>query len=242
MVVQDTIESDLVLSPDMARSGDIEVLIKEAKRHQRRRYVAIALVITVVAVAVVAVGLAGRHGSTSLRAPKHRETEITPAVARTCRADQLAIQYRGSQGATGNIASGFWIANLSGTPCSLRSSVTVDLLNSTGATQLSASKSLTSPIELTANTSMPPGGVVPQGDKLGFVVLFWPTIPDAAASVGVADGQCPQPLFLPSAVRIDFKGIAAIRVPQFPASLALSAPLSLCGSQFSIDMAGPLTG
>jgi hypothetical protein len=156
-----------------------------------------------------------------------------------CRADQLAIQYKGSQGATGNIASAFWVADTSGDSCSLRSSVTVDLLNSSVTTQLSASKVLTAPIELTPNTTMPAGNVAPQGKQVAFVTLFWPTIADASPN-----GQCPQPPFTPTAFRFIFKGIPAITITQVHAIPQLQSPeaLSVCGSNLSVFAAGPLSG
>jgi hypothetical protein len=88
---------------------------------------------------------------------------------------------------------------------------------------------------------MPAGNVVPHGDHLAFVSLFWPGIPLAQESIGATnDSQCSQPLLTPTAVRFDFKGIAPITVSQLNNTIS-SLPLALCGSSFNVEAIGPLS-
>jgi hypothetical protein len=242
MVVDCDLDSSTATETGTPTPSEIQALIKEAKRHQRLRLGFIALAFVAVAIVVSALFFVGGNSRPSPTATKHPEVRIPTVPSATCRADQLVIQYKGAQGAAGNIVSAFWIANTSGSSCSLRSTVTANLLNGSGATQLSASTTLNTPIFLAANTKMPAGNFVPTGDSLAAVGLRWPTIAMGALMMGSTSGYCPQALFSPAAVRIEFKGIAPITVSQFIATSMPSQPLSLCGTQFWIDGVSPLSG
>lgn len=242
MVVDCDVESSTSIESGAPTPSDSQALIKEAKRHQRLRYGFIALAFVAVAMAVLALLFVGGNSRHSPMATKHPEVRIPTATLATCRADQLVIQYKGSQGAAGNIASAFWVANTSGGSCSLQSSVTVDLLNGSGTAQLSASSTLGTPIQLAAKTKMPNGNAVPSGDHLASVVLIWPTIPDAALMMGSTSAGCPQPLFSPAAIRFGFNGIAPITISQLAAGSELAQQLSICGTHFSIAGVSPLSG
>jgi hypothetical protein len=163
-------------------------------------------------------------------------TTTVPASEATCNAGQLRIQYAGSQGATGNWTAGFWIADRSPTPCAIRSSITVDLVDQYGAVR-SASAPLLAPIPLSASAMLPSTSGVnpPSREQLGSLVLAWPTLPDAIDALTGGDGgpnaQCPQPLFTPESARITFGGAQPVTVYQL--SIAGSAPSSvgsLCGN------------
>ena len=239
MVLDADVGNGSKITIESPSADDIEVLIKEAKRHQRRRYATVGLAAAAVLTISLILVFAGSDNGSSPKTVKPPETSIPAAGSPTCRTDQLAIQYKGSQGAAGNIAAAFWVADTSGASCSVRSSVTVDLLNKTRSTQLSASKTLTAPIQLTPNTTMPSGDVVPHGEQLAFVTLFWPTIWDASPN-----GQCSQLLFTPTAFRFAFNGIPAITVTQLDTvpPQQTSEWLSICGSNLSVFAVGPITG
>jgi hypothetical protein len=155
----------------------------------------------------------------------------------------LEVQYRGSQGAAGNFVSSFWIANAAGTPCSLQTGVTIDLLDSAG-NGLSAAASIESPLVLSAHSTMPSPAQDPaKGQVLGVLTVAWPTIANGALALGAAGGQCPQALFVPRSARITFAGVDPIVVDQLTNS-GLPPPNSIpsiCGSQLFIWQIGPLT-
>ena len=167
-------------------------------------------------------------------------TTAVPASEAACDAAQLGIQYTGSQGATGNWTAGFWIADRSQSPCALRSSVTVDLVDRFGA-ERSASASLRAPIQLSAGATLPStsGANPPPGEQLGSLVLAWPTLPNAIDELTGSDGgpnaQCPQPLFTPVAAQITLNGEQPVMVNQ----LSIEGPVpssigSLCGDLVQI--------
>ena len=155
-------------------------------------------------------------------------TTAVPASEATCDAAQLGIQYTGSQGAAGNWTAGFWIADRSQTPCALRSSVTVDLIDRFGA-ERSASAPIPVAIPLSAVATLPStsGANAPAGEQLASLVLAWPTLPDAIDELEGNDGgpnaQCPQPLFTPVAPRITIGGEQPVTVK--PLSIAGPVPL-----------------
>ena len=242
MVVDCEVKSSTTFEAGTPTPSDSQALIKEARRHQRLRYGSIALTLIAVSMAVLALLFVGGTSRPPPQAKTHPEAGIPAATSATCRADQLVIRYKGSQGAAGNIASAFWVANTSGSSCSLQTSVTVDLLNVSGATSLSASSTLETPVPLPANTEMPIGDTVPGGDHLASVVLMWPSVPDAALMMGSTSGVCPQPLFSPAAIRFGFNGIAPITVSQLAAGSGPAQPLSICGTHVSIANTGPLSG
>ena len=164
-------------------------------------------------------------------------TSTTTVPTATCQSSQLKASLEGVQGATGNLAATFWIADTSGTPCALRSGVTVDLLDGSGTIRMSASKVLPAPIALGADGVIPPGPIVAQpGQPLGlaFASLFWPTPPNVAGSI---DGRCPRPIFVPATVRISFGGVAQVIVdhPEFDGQT-----IAICPSDIWIEAAGPL--
>lgn len=173
-------------------------------------------------------------------------TTVVPASEATCDAAQLVIQYTGSQGAAGNWTAGFWIADRSQTPCALRSSVTVDLVDRFGA-ERSAAAPLLAPIPLSAGATLPStsGANPPPGEQLGALILLWPTLPNAITELTGSDGgpnpQCPQPLLTPVAARITFSGEHAVTVNQ----LSITGPVpssvgSICGNDLRIGEIGSL--
>jgi hypothetical protein len=161
-------------------------------------------------------------------------TAVSPSEP-TCETAQLGIQYTGSQGATGFWTAGFWIADRSQTPCALRSSVTVDLIDRYGS-ERSASAPLRASIPLSAGATLPStsGANPPAGEQLGSLVLAWPTLPNAIDELGGSDGPnalCPQPLFIPVVARVTFSGSGPVTVPQ----LSIAGPIpssvgSICGN------------
>jgi hypothetical protein len=163
-------------------------------------------------------------------------TTAVPASESTCDAAQLVIRYAGGQGATGNLTAGFRIADQSPTPCAIRSSVTVNLVDRFGA-ERSASAPLLAAIPLSAGATLPSSSGVnpPPGEQLGSLVLAWPTLPNAidalTSSDGGPDAQCPQPLFTPVVARITFGGEQPVTVNQL--SIAGPGPSSVgsfCGN------------
>ncbi|HLG66475.1 MAG TPA: hypothetical protein VKV36_01225 [Acidimicrobiales bacterium] len=130
-------------------------------------------------------------GSTTSAPAAASTTSTTTVPTATCQSSQLEASLEGVQGAAGNVAAAFWIADMSGTPCALEPSITVDVLDGSGTIRMSASKVLPAPIPLGADGVIPSGSVVAQpGQSLGlaFVSLFWPTPPNV---VGSTDGQMP---------------------------------------------------
>jgi hypothetical protein len=162
-------------------------------------------------------------------------TTAVPASEATCDAAQLRIQYTGSQGAPGIWTAGFWIADRSQTPCVIRSSVTVDLVDRFG-TERSASASLWAPIALSAGATLPStSGANPSpAEQLGSLVLAWPTLPNAIDGLTGSDGpnaQCPHRVFTPIAASITFGDQQPVTVNQ----LSIAGPVpssvgSICGN------------
>jgi hypothetical protein len=163
-------------------------------------------------------------------------TTAVPASEITCDAARLGIQYTGGQGATGNWTAGFWIADRSQTPCALRSSVTLDLIDRFGA-ERSVSAPLRVAIPLSAGGTLPStsGANPPPGEQLASLVLAWPTLPNAIDELtgggGGPNAQCPLPLFTPVAARITFGGEQPVTVHQ----LSIAGPVpssvgSICGN------------
>jgi hypothetical protein len=231
MVVDHDLDSGIASEAVAPSPSQAEALIKEAKRHQRVRYGFTALAIIAVALIVLlAVIFSGGTSRPASKAPQHPEVGVPTAGSTTCRSDQLVIDYKGSQGATGQISSGFWIANTSPDSCTLRSSVTVDLLDGSTLPRLSASTTIASPIDLPGNNQMPSGNVVPKGDHLAWVNIVWPGTALAQESIGAPTSHCTQPSFTPTAIRFGFKGISPITVSQLSASPLSTQPLTLCGT------------
>jgi hypothetical protein len=171
-------------------------------------------------------------------------TTAVPASEASCNSAQLQIEYRGSQGATGNWASAFWIANRSSVPCAIRGSVTVDLIDRSGG-ERSASSPLLAPIPLSASASLPTTSASngPAGQQLGALVLFWPTLPNAIEELTGTDGpnsQCPQPLFTPVSARITFSGDQPLIVSPLSGDGPIPGMGSLCGNFVRIEEAGSL--
>ena len=141
---------------------------------------------------------------TSTTSPPTTTTSMVPSTIPACTASQLNGQYRGSQGAAGNLVSSFWIANSAASPCALRSSVTVELLDSAGHTR-TMSHAIDSPILLSAMGIIPPLGQNPaQGQMLASLIIGWPTVPNAVEALGGTGVQCPQPLLQAHMARITF--------------------------------------
>ena len=131
-------------------------------------------------------------------------TSTVRSTVLTCTTSQLTAEYRGSQGAAGNWVSSFWIANIAAAPCALRSSVSVELLDSDGDTR-TMSHTIDSPILLTAMGIIPPLGQDPaKGQSLASLIIGWPTVQDAVAALGGTGVECPQTLFQARTARITF--------------------------------------
>jgi hypothetical protein len=183
----------------------------------------------------------------TLRRAAGAPTTVTtvPAVASSapaCTAGHLTAQYRGSQGAAGNLASGFWIANTGTAPCQLSGTVSVELIDAHGASR-TASHGVTPPIVLSTNGAMPAPGQNPaKGATLASVVLFWPTIPNAVQSLGGTGATCPQPLFQATSAHITFSGLQPLVVTDLTTSTPAPAEIpSMCGSDMSVMEISPLT-
>jgi hypothetical protein len=142
----------------------------------------------------------------------------------TCTASQLLIGFRGVQGAAGNWAASFAVANSSVTPCALRSALVVSLTDTHGDVSRSGSYLVTPPVYLSAKAKLPAARANPvAGQKLGVVLLFWAIPPQTGA----------QTVFLPVSAQLSFEGQPPIAVNNL--SLGTEA---LCGTQFSINDVG----
>jgi hypothetical protein len=150
-----------------------------------------------------------------------------------CSASQLQIQLKGIQGATGNWAAAYWVADSSPRACLLRSPAKMNLLNSSGGIQLSATGTFTS-LPLSADTPMPADNTVSSG-QLAFLTLFWPTDADAELA---QNGPCPTPDFVPAAIDINFGGSGAVTVPNTRID---GREVAICGQRISVADVGPLT-
>ena len=114
MVVDYDLDSSTATEAGTPTPSEIQALIKEAKRHQRLRLGFLALAFAAVAIVVSALFFVGGNSRPLPTATKHPEVRIPTVPLATCRADQLVVQYKGSQGVAGNITSAFWVANTSG--------------------------------------------------------------------------------------------------------------------------------
>jgi uncharacterized protein DUF4232 len=153
-----------------------------------------------------------------------------PVSAPTCRANQLEVRYRGTQGGTGNYFSVFWVADTSPRPCELRSAVRVDLLDLQGVALRTAKLSITKPIRLSPKAVMPaPLSDPAAGERMAFVLLMWLGLPDAILAMGATGDRCPVTPFQPDWVQFTFSGVASIVVGQLRAG-GTAVP-SLCGPQ-----------
>ena len=154
-----------------------------------------------VATAVLAaVGPGGSPGR-SMTGPSNLATESSSSTS-GCHEGQLQAELKGIQGAAGNWAAAFWVADTSPEDCTLPSPVQVDLMGSSGQVELRGIESFT-PVLLSGGGSIPAGDANPTG-RLAFVTLFWPTDADAALAMGSSDGHCPTADFVPDAVRLEF--------------------------------------
>lgn len=169
--------------------------------------------------------------TTSTTASTDHAPPTTPPPS-NCRTGQINARLEGIQGATGNWAAAFWIADTAPQPCMLTAPARIDLLNSSGQVQLTASSSF-SPIPLTANTAIPSDHVIRAG-KLAYLSLFWPT------DGSFAGGHCPTPDFVPSAARITFGSTTSVTVTDLQASPP-PRTVAVCGQHISIPSVGPLT-
>jgi hypothetical protein len=207
------------------------------------RGIRILLILLGSALVLAACGQSGSSPKLAQSSPSTSSTAL--ASIKACTASELKIQYRGTQGATGNWASAFWIADGSALPCALRSTVTVQLVDSSGGQRV-ASKPIAVAIPLSAHGVIPSRGKedVSPVQKRAALVLFWPTLPNAILELGGTPSQiqCPQPSFVPKTARFIFNGGQAVTVSQ----LSLGAPYpssvgTICGSDVSILELGPLT-
>jgi hypothetical protein len=160
----------------------------------------------------------------------------------SCSADQLDVEYRGTQGATGNYFAAFWIADTSAASCTLPSQVTVNLLDAQNVAQRSATYLINASIPLSARALMPADGMNPaQGESLAYITLEWPTVFDSGLGPVIGSSKCPQPAFVPTSVRITLGDQAPILVNILGPDIESPDGIgSLCGPNFSINSVGPL--
>jgi len=162
--------------------------------------------------------------------PMTTTTSTTPSTVglAACREGQLQIRPKGIQGATGNWAGAYWVADTSPQACVLQSPVKVNLLNGTGGVQLSATSSSPS-LRLSGDTPMPADNIVSSG-QLAYVSLFWPT------DGSFAGGRCPTPDFIPAAIEITFGNSGPTTVSNIPVD---GREVAICGQHMSVSV-GPL--
>ena len=153
-----------------------------------------------------------------------------------CHADQLETQLKGIQGATGNWAAAFWVADISPRACVLHSPVEVDLTDSSGRMALRATKTF-APVPLSGGASIPAGDYPPAG-RLAFVVLFWPTDANAALAMGENSGRCPTADFVPTNVRMTFGTSEAVEAESLRGN---DREIAICGTQVSVMDVGALS-
>lgn len=159
-----------------------------------------------------------------------------PSSAPECHADQLEAQLVGIQGAAGNWAAAFWVADRSPQACVLPSPVEVDLTGRSGRVELRATKSFV-PVPLSGGGSIPAEENQPAG-RLAFVTLFWPTDPNAALAMGEVSGRCPTADFVPTEVRMTFGTQQAITAENLRGH---DRQLAICGTQVSVADVGALS-
>jgi hypothetical protein len=177
--------------------------------------------------------------TSSVPPPPVATTTTVPPSVPTCTAEQLDIQFQGTQGSTGNYFAAFWIADISATACALRSEVDVLLLDSRGIARRSATFLISAPLPLSARAVMPPVGADPEnGQQLSFISLQWPTVFNSGLPMAPGATQCPQPAFTPTSVRFEFGVDSVIIVRNL---LGPNGPIgSLCGPDFRIFDVGSL--
>lgn len=182
----------------------------------------------------------GPPPSSTVTKPPLTTTSAVPSSVVTCSAEQLAAEFRGSQGSAGNWFSTFWIANTAATPCAVRSGVAVVLTNGEGETR-TATAAIGSPILLSPKGIIPPLGQDPTGGQsLANLTLGWPTVPNAVSQLTGGGGtQCPQPLFEAESALITFTGAQPLTVNQLTTSTG-SVP-SICGSDVRVSEIASLT-
>jgi hypothetical protein len=192
-----------------------------------------AVVIVAVAgvVAHAVVGHPPAHHPPGSHAPAKAATPVVPepsvATAPACLADQLDIEFRGTQGGAGNWFAAFWIANTSPSACALPMQVTAQFLDAQGAVHYSATLAAAGQLTLSARAALPPPGHDPgAGEVLAALVLGWPTEPDAALEMGSTGAQCPVPLFTPVTARVQFDGQEPITISGLGANGGIG---SICG-------------
>jgi len=139
------------------------------------------------------------------------------------------------QGAVGNWAGAFWVADSSSDACALQSPARVDLIDASGQVRLSATTPFIA-IPLSAGARFPAADAPPAG-HLAFVTLFWPTDPNAALAMGATSGACPIPDFVPRSARFAFGDSGPITVTTLRAD---DGEIAICGNHISLDI-GPLS-
>jgi len=142
---------------------------------------------------------------------------------------------KGIQGATGNWAAAFWVADSAPAACGLQSPVTVDLVNGAGNVELRATMAF-APVPLSAASAIPSGDANPAG-HLAYLTLFWPTDPNAASEMGDTSGHCPTADFVPAAVEMSFGDSGVISAANLG---GVDRQIAICGQRVSIQAVGPL--
>ena len=168
-------------------------------------------------------------------------TTTVPLSVEDCTAGQLVGQYEGGQGAVGNWAANFAIANAGSAPCAIRSTtVSVELLNGLGASRTTPPADVFAPILLSDHGSFPPPSQNPApGLMLASLVLAWPTIPNGILSLGGTGNTCPQPLFVAQTAVIRLTGLQPLVVANLIAPDPGTSPPTLCGPDLNIWAFGP---
>ena len=173
--------------------------------------------------------------------PLHTTTQPTqaavtnpPGSATPCVASQLRIELGNIQGATGNFVATFWVADGSRHECLLESPAVLELLNTAGTVQLSATQSF-SAIALNADTALPLDNTITTGG-LAYISLEWPTDANAALAQGSTSGSCPSADFVPSAAQLSFGSSGGVAVTQLHSG---SSPISICGQHITLGI-GPV--
>jgi hypothetical protein len=160
-------------------------------------------------------------------------TSPLPASAGACTSDQLQAEFGGVQGAVGNLAGSFVVADTSEQPCSLMDVVTVNLLDAGDHVALTTSKAITTPIVLGADRTLPTLPVIGAQDlQVATLSLFWPTDPNHAASLDCGK----ETDFSPAVVQLTFNDSATvtIRHPDYEGQVIL-----ICGSDLWVEFLGP---
>ena len=237
-----------VLPPREAASAEEQALFREARPRRRRRRLFVTTGVVVIAAVTVGAIVDFSSGSNNppparLPTPAHRTTPTLASLPSQCTAPQLDVQYRGSQGAAGNWASSFWIADTSTSPCTLESSLTVTLFNSE-EDSLKATSTIPSPIRLTPKAAIPPLGQDPSiGQGLADVIIAWLTEANAIMQQGATGSRCPETPFHPQTASMTFSNAQTVVVSQLRVNglTAVDGMGSVCGSAFLVWNAATLT-